>query len=330
MKKILAVVLVALMASMMLFAQAAKEEAAEEQVQYGELDPMYVDKNGDMVADTPEDESMWLDPDTLIFAYAPVEDPAVYEEVFVDFQRHLEEKTGKEVRWFAVTNYATQIEAMRAGRLHVSGFAAGTVQDAVNVGGFVPMAVMGTADGFVGYKMAIITYKGSGIETIEDLKGKNVAFVSESSNSGYSAPRAILYQNFGILPTVDYEVSFSGKHDNSIIGVYNEDYDAAAIADTVLQRMVAGGRVPDPAEWCDFIYESDIFPPTAWGVNYRLNPELQEKIRDAFLTYDWEGTLMQETWPENDRFIPVDYAKDYAVLRDIREGSAKVAELLGE
>ena len=182
MKKILTVLLVLSLALMGVFAQGAKESAPAEEVRYGELDPMYVDKNGDMVADAPEDPSMWLDPDTIIFAYAPVEDPAVYEEVFVDFQRHLEEVTGKKVKWFAVTNYATQIEAMRAGRPHVSGFAAGTVQDAVNTGGFVPQTVMGTADGFVGYRMAIITYKGSGIKTIDDLKGKNIAFVSESSN----------------------------------------------------------------------------------------------------------------------------------------------------
>ena len=39
---------------------------------------------------------------------------------------------------------------------------------------------------------------------------------------------------------------------------------------------------------------------------------------------------MKETWPEDDRFIPVDYAKDYAVLRTIREGSENVAKLLGE
>lgn len=330
MKRFLVVLVVLSIALSALFAQGTTESEKAEQVRYGELDPIYVDKNGDMVADVPEDKAQWLDPDTLIFAYAPVEDPAVYEEVFVDFQKHLEDVTGKKVKWFAVTNYATQIEAMRAGRLHISGFAAGTVQDAVNTGGFVPMVVMGTADGFVGYRMAIITYKGSGIKTIDDLRGKNVAFVSESSNSGYSAPRALLYQNFGILPNKDYRVSFSGKHDNSITGVYNKDYDAAAIADTVLQRMVAGERVPNTDEWCDFIYVSDIFPPTAWGVNYRIKPELQEKIREAFLSYDWEGTMLKETWPEDDRFIPVDYAKDYAVLRAIREGSAKVAELLGE
>lgn len=329
MKKAILVLLCLGIGVFCLFAQGTVEESGKP-VQYGELDPKYVDLNGDMVADTPKDSSQWLDPDTLIFAYAPVEDPAVYEDVFVDFQNYLEEKTGKKVKWFAVTNYATQIEAMRAGRLHVSGFAAGTVQDAVNTGGFVPMAVMGTKDGFVGYRMAIITYKGSGIEKIEDLKGKTVAFVSESSNSGYSAPRAILYQKFGLLPEKDYKVAFSGKHDNSINGVYNKDYDAGAIADTVMKRMVAGGRVPNPDEWCNVIFQSEVFPPTAWGVNYLLNPELQAKIKEAFLTYDWKGTLLEKTWPEDDRFITVDYAKDYALLREIREGSKKVAELLGE
>lgn len=328
MRRSVALVLVLCLVASFAFAQGAKEQA--EVVRYGELDTMYVDKDGDMVADPPADSQQWLDPDTLVFAYAPVEDPAVYEEVFVDFQKHLEAKTGKKVRWFAVTSYATQIEAMRAGRLHVSGFAAGTVQDAVNTGGFVPMVIMGAETGMTGYKMAIIAHKDSGIKTIDDLRGKTIAFVSESSNSGYSAPRAILYDQFKMLPSKDYQVAFSGKHDNSIAGVFNGDYDAGAIADTVLQRMVAGNRVPDPAEWMTLIFESQTFPPTAWGVNYRINPDLQAKIRDAFLSYNWAGTLMKETWPENDRFITVNYEKDYAITRAIRTGSEEVAKLLGE
>lgn len=326
---VLVLVLCALLGS--IFAQGTKEASVQKEVvQYGELDPLYVDKDGDMVADPPENPQEWLDPSTLVFAYAPVEDPAVYEEVFVDFQRHLEEKTGKKVRWFAVTSYATQIEAMRAGRLHVSGFAAGTVQDAVNTGGFVPMVMMGAETGMTGYKMNIIAHKNSGIRTIDDLKGKTIAFVSESSNSGYSAPRAILYEKFGMLPGKDYKVAFSGKHDNSIAGVFNGDYDAGAIANTVLYRMIDGGRVPDSEGWMNLVYASQTFPPTAWGVNYRLKPDLQDTIRKAFLSYDWEGTLLKENWPENDAFIPVDYASDYEITRAIRKGSKEVATLLGE
>jgi phosphonate transport system substrate-binding protein len=324
MKRSVAIALVFAILAGSVFAQQAKQGP------YGELDPQFVDKNGDMIADSPADSGQWLDPATLVFAYAPVEDPAVYEEVFVDFQKHLEKKTGKKIRWFAVTSYATQIEAMRAGRLHVSGFAAGTVQDAVNTGGFVPMVIMGASTGMTGYRMAIIAHKKSGIKTIDDLRGKTIAFVAESSNSGYSAPRAILYDKFKMLPQKDYKVAFSGKHDNSIAGVFNGDYDAGAIADSVLSRMVAGNRVPDPATWMTLIFESEVFPPTAWGAYYRLKPELQEKIRDAFLTYDWTGTLLKKNWPENDRFIPISYAKDYAILRAIRSGSEAVEKLLGK
>ena len=43
----------------------------------GDLDTRYCDANGDLIADTPTDASELVDPDTLIFAYTPVEDPAV-------------------------------------------------------------------------------------------------------------------------------------------------------------------------------------------------------------------------------------------------------------
>ena len=43
----------------------------------GTLDSQYCDRNRDLVADLPLDESEWVDPDTIIFSYTPVEDPAV-------------------------------------------------------------------------------------------------------------------------------------------------------------------------------------------------------------------------------------------------------------
>ena len=103
-----------------------------------ELDSRYVDRTGNLVADPPEDPSEWQDPNVLIFTYSPVEDPAVYEEVFAEFVDHLRTELDRDVRWFGVRSYAAQVEAMRAGRLHISGFASGAVQDAVNTAGFVP------------------------------------------------------------------------------------------------------------------------------------------------------------------------------------------------
>ena len=68
----------------------------------GDLDKLFCDVDGDMIADTPTDPAQQVDPDTLIFAYTPVEDPAVYKTAWSDFITHLEKETGKSVVFFQV------------------------------------------------------------------------------------------------------------------------------------------------------------------------------------------------------------------------------------
>src|SRR5690554_6686284 len=107
-----------------------------------QLDSRFVDTDGDMVADVPADEADWVDPDTLIFAYTPVEDPAVYVDVCAGFLEHLSEATGKDVQFFPVQSNAAQLEAMRAGRLHIAGVNTGGNPLAVACAGFRPFALM--------------------------------------------------------------------------------------------------------------------------------------------------------------------------------------------
>ena len=84
-------------------------------------DEGYCDADGDLLADTPESNLARI-PGTLIFSYTPVEDPAVYKNAWQPFLDHLSEVTGKRVTDSSpVQNNAAQIEAMRAGRLHVAG-----------------------------------------------------------------------------------------------------------------------------------------------------------------------------------------------------------------
>lgn len=80
------------------------------------LDARFTDADGDMIADIPTDAAQLVDPSVLIFAYTPVEDPAVYAEAWADFLTHMEAVTGKPVEFFPVQSNAAQIEAMRAGR----------------------------------------------------------------------------------------------------------------------------------------------------------------------------------------------------------------------
>jgi phosphonate transport system substrate-binding protein len=283
------------------------------------MDNRYKDADGDLVADVPTDAKELVDPPVLIFAYTPVEDPAVYAKVWDGFLKHLEKTTGKRVQFFPVQSNAAQIEAMRAGRLHVAGFNTGATPLAVNCAGFVPFTLMATRSGEFGYRMEIITHPGSGIDKPADIKGKKLAFTAETSNSGYKAPAAILREKFGLSPKTDYEPAFSGKHDNSILGVANKDYPAAAVANSVLKRMIARGAVkPDQVK---VIYSSDTFPSTAYGTAHNLKPELAAKVREAFFTFAWEGSALLAEFKNNDpsvdTFMPITYKQHWQVVRDV-------------
>lgn len=281
------------------------------------LDPRYTDENGDLVADTPSDPAEVNDPDTLIFAYTPVEDPAVYVDVWGGFLEHLSEVTGKEVQFFPVQSNAAQYEALRAGRLHIAGVNTGGNPIAVACAGFVPFAMMARKDDSFGYEMEIITYPGSGIEAVENLRGRTLAFTSETSNSGFKAPQALLGAQFGLEAEADYTPAFSGAHDNSILGVSNKDYDAAAIANSVLKRMIARDAV-DPATLTT-IYTSDTFPTTGYGHAHNLVPELQESIREAFFSFDWEGSALAAEFEAQGetKFVPITFAENWSVIREI-------------
>ena len=72
----------------------------------GSLDARYCDRDGDLVADAPTNPRDLVDPSTLVFAYTPVEDPAVYRRVWQPFLDHLARETGKRVQFFAVQSNA--------------------------------------------------------------------------------------------------------------------------------------------------------------------------------------------------------------------------------
>ena len=285
----------------------------------GTLDKAYCDRDGDLVADTPADPKKLIDPSALIFSYTPVEDPAVYQKVWDGFIKHMEKVTGKRVVFFPVQSNAAQLEAMRSGRLHIAGVNTGGNPIAVNCAGFVPFTMMAAKDGSFGYEMEIIVPADSPAKSPADLKGKKIAFTSPTSNSGFKAPSAILKADFGMVAGKDFEPTFSGKHDNSILGVANKDYDAAAIANSVLKRMI-DRKVVDGAK-IRTIYKSDTFPTTGYGYAHNLDPKLSAKIKEAFFSFQWEGSALKKEFKKEDKFVPITYKKDWAVIRKIDEAN---------
>lgn len=317
MKKLFLVIMLLAVVTTMAFSAGQKEApvTVEECSNRGLLDSMYCDEDFDLVADPPKDPSKWLNPDTLIFAYTPVEDPAVYQDIWQPFLDHLAKVTGKKVRFFSVDSYAAQVEAMRAGRLHIAGISTGPTPFAVNLAGYVPFAIMGGADGQFGYTLQVYVHADSDLYKLEDIKGKRVAHTSPTSNSGNMAPMA-LFPDFGVTPGVDYKIEYSGSHENSALGVVAKDYDAAPVASEVVDRMAERGLF-DPKD-VRIIFETDPFPTTSYGYAHNLHPDLVAKIKEAFFTFPFAGTPLGDEF-QVDGFIEITYLDQWAQIRKINE-----------
>ena len=293
--------------------------AAQDCKHRGDLDQNYCDENKDLVADTPKDAKKVKNPSTIVFTYTPVEDPAVYEKIFQPFTESLGKCLAKKVVFYQVNSNAAEIEAMRSGRLHVGGFSTGPTAFAVNIAGAVPFAVKGTEKEFQGYNLLVVVKKSSALMKLSDLKGKKVAHTSPSSNSGHMAPLA-LFPAEGLTPDKDYKILFSGKHDQSIMGVNSGDYDGAAVASDVYHRMAARGQIKED----DFrvIYRSTKFPTSSFAYAHDLEPELAKRLVKCF--YDYRFTPeMQKAFDGADRFFPVTFQKDWEVVRQVASGSGE-------
>jgi phosphonate transport system substrate-binding protein len=295
--------------------------AAQDSCAYrGDLDTKYCDANKDLVADTPTDPKAWRNPSTIVFTYTPVEDPAVYEKLFDPFTKHLAQCTGRKVVFFQVQSNAAQIEAMRAGRLHVGGFSTGPTAFAVNIAGAVPFAIKGGPNGPRTYNLLVLSRKdNAAITTLADLKGKKVAHTSPSSNSGHMAPMALLPKQ-GVTPGKDYNIQFSGKHDQSILGVNSGDYDAATVASDVFERIARRGTIKES----DFriLYRSEPFPTSSFAYAHDLAPELRDKLVGCFMNFNFPPEMVK-AFDGDSKFVAATYLKEYAVVREVAEAGGE-------
>jgi phosphonate transport system substrate-binding protein len=163
----------------------------------------------------------------------------------------------------------------------------------------------------------LIVRTDSGYRKPKDLVGKKIAHTSATSNSGNLAPRA-LFPSLGLVPEKDYAVEFSGKHDKSIMGVSLGLYDAAAVASDVFDRLIAKGDIK--RNQFRVLFESDAFPPDAFSYAHNLDPKLVESLKKCATDFKFPDN-MAKLLEGNNRFFPVEYNRDWNLVRQIAKAS---------
>ena len=246
----------------------------------GQLDTLYCDENGDLVADAPKDPKKWRDPSALVFAYTPVEDPAVYQNVFKPFTDYLAQCTGKRVVYYPVQSNSAEIEAMRSGRLHMAGFSTGPTGFAVNMAGAVPFAAKGTEKGPQGYHLISLV---EGQPVPEALRPQGQARRPHRAVVEFRQPCA---RSCSIRPKASSRTRTTSRCGRAATTSRRSACSPATttwrgVASDVYERMVMRGTLK--ADDFRIIYTSPLFPTSSFAYAHDLKPDLAKKIVECFL-----------------------------------------------
>lgn len=140
----------------------------------------------------------------------------------------LGEKLGVPVELYPASDYAGVMQGLVAGQLDAaslgaSGYAGIYLQDPEAV---EPIFVALENDGSDGYYAMMYAKADSGIETIEDMQGKSLAFADPNSTSGYLVPKAELEAAEINIEEYFSSTGFGGGHEQAVVAVLNGQYDA--------------------------------------------------------------------------------------------------------
>jgi len=278
----------------------------------------FTDADGDLVADQPKDPKELVDPPTINFSYVATQDPEIFRERFKEFVAYLSKEVGRPVEYILYNSPEEELRALFDGKLHVAGVNTGNIPSAVNQCGFVPFCGLASEQGVASYQMQIIVPADSPVQKVSDLKGKELTLTEPGSNSGFKAPLVFLSKE-GLQPGRDYVIRYSGGHRESIDGIAKKTFQAAAVASDVMKRALADDPPLIRKEQFRVIYQSENFPTAGFGYVWNLNPELAEKVKKAFFSFQWKGTGVEKEFSASDqtKFVPVSFKSDFAGVRQV-------------
>jgi phosphonate transport system substrate-binding protein len=150
---------------------------------------------------------------------------------FEAYRALLETTFGVPVRLFPASDYAGVMQAFSAGQIEGASMGASAYAGAwLDTNGAVePLWVARESDGGISYIAVMVVRTDSGITSLEQLRGKSLAWADPNSTSGYLVPRSELRAAGIGTESGQYfaRTGFGGGHEQAVVAVLQRQYDAA-------------------------------------------------------------------------------------------------------
>ncbi|MCP9758829.1 putative selenate ABC transporter substrate-binding protein [Aquitalea sp. S1-19] len=211
----------------------------------------------------------------------PDEAPTELQRKFAPLGAYLEKELGMKVQFIPVTDYASVVTALNSDKIDLAWLGGFTFVQASQRGKVVPLVQREEDTRFTS---KYIAGTASGIQSLQDFKGKSFAFGSASSTSGHLMPRYFL-QKAGLKPETAFKnVGYSGAHDATVAWVASGKVDGGVLNASVWEKLVESGKI-DPSK-VKVVATTPSFYDYNWTVRGTLDAKLQKKISAAFLKLD--------------------------------------------
>lgn len=254
------------------------------------------------------------------FGVEPYESSQRIIPVYTDLAKLIGKKLGCEVQLFVATSYNAEIEAMRNKKLEIGEFGplgyvlAHQVAKAEAVATFI-----GEDNKPATYTASIVTWPGSGVTTIAQLKGKTFAYSDPASTSGHLFPAFGLSKN-GIDPDKGVKAVYAGSHTASFEALRNHK----VVAGELNSEEISSAKLHNEYDEKAFItlWKSDPIPNDPLAVRGDLPAAFKAKVAQVLSTLDFKELpeadqkfLAANTTPQLKTIAQDDAA--YNVIRDL-------------
>lgn len=262
-------------------------------------------------------------------AYAPNESNTEAADARNGLADDLSAVLGCEVEEIQASDYNAIIEALRTGSADMAYMGSQALALGVERTDLEPI-VMKAEDGdpekAIYHSVLITSSANTEINSIEDIKGKTMAFVDPDSTSGNLVPTAEIIQAFpdenlnsDMLHTNgDFfeAVSFSGSHQAGLQAVIKGDVDVVPISDQILASEIANGNASESD--IKIIHESAAIPAEAVVVAEHVDQATRDKLVEFLTSYDNEQYFTDVIKVPGARFVECDMS-DYEDIIELNK-----------